>query len=201
MSGLLVVLSGPAGSGKTSLAERVLAADPGIVRAVTATTRSPRPGEVDGRDYFFLSPEAFRAGLAAGRFAEHAEFNGRFYGTPRDALEARLAEGRTVLLVIEVKGAAQIREAFPRAASVFVLPPSPAVLRARLEGRGTESREDIERRLAIAGAEVARAAEYDYLLVNGDLDCAAAELRELLRVLARHRVRGDETERWRAGGL
>ncbi len=198
---LLLVLSGPAGSGKSTLAGRLIAQDPLAVRCVTATTRAPRPGEADGTDYHFLPRDAFEAGVARGEFAEHAEYNGNLYGTPRASLEEPLRKGRTVVLVIEVQGAAQIRAVYPGALGVFVLPPTPEALRARLAGRGTESPGEIERRLAIATAEVDRMGEYDAFLVNDDLEQAAAGLVRLVKVLRDHAVRGNEPEAWRAGAF
>ncbi len=198
--GLLLVISGPAGSGKSSLTEAVLAAEPDVGRSISATTRSPRPGEVDGEDYYFLSREAFANGIERGDFVEYAEFNGNYYGTPREALNQRLANGQVVVLVIEVKGSAQIRRAYPFAVHIFVLPPSPAVLRERLCGRGTECPAEIERRLAIATGEIECLEAYDYILINDDFKAATADLRAMIRMIRLHHVRGGEREAWLKGG-
>lgn len=198
--GLLVVISGPAGSGKTTLAEKAVAACPEACRAVTATTRRPRGSEAEGADYYFLSREEFERGAAAGRFAEYAEFNGNLYGTPVAELEKHFAEGRAVLLVIDVQGAAQLRRTMPHALHAFVLPPTPEELRRRLGGRGTESREEVEKRLRIAEREIGEIEKYDYLVVNDDVEQATSDLLDIIRLGLRRKVRGGERERWLAGG-
>jgi len=197
----LVVLSGPAGSGKTTLAESVLRRRPDLVhRALTATTRAPRPGEVDGEDYLFLSHEQFAEGVRSARFVEHKLFNGHFYGCPRDTLEEALRRPGLTLLVIEVDGAESIRFFFPNAAYVFLAPPSQKALRERLTRRGTETGDQLEGRLLIARQEMARLAEYDLLIVNNDLEVAVADLEAALQVIARSRIVGGEAEAWEQGG-
>lgn len=195
--GLLVVISGPAGGGKSTLAEAAAAAGDDINRAITATTRAPREGEVDGRDYVFLSEEEFLDRLSRERFAEYAEFNRHLYGTPKDELEQQLSEDRVVLLVIDVKGAAQIRRQYPHAIHVFILPPTPEDLRERLSRRGTESASDIDERLRIAESEIDRLEEYDYLLVNDDEAAAGGDLSAIIAMARAHRIRGGEREAWR----
>lgn len=199
--GLLVVLSGPAGSGKSTLADAVIDGSAGeVVRSVTATTRSPREGEVDGRDYVFLTRESFKQGLADGRFVEYTEFNGNLYGTLRENLTTLLAQDKVVMLVIDVEGSAQIRQTFPNAIHVFVLPPTREALRARLSGRGTECPDDIEERLSIAEKEVGRLESYDYLVVNDEVASAAADLLSIIRLARIHHIRGGECDAWKAGG-
>jgi guanylate kinase len=178
--GLLVVLSGPSGVGKTSVAERLLV-QPGFARAVTATTRSPRPGERDGVDYVFLDDASFRARVARGEFLEHAEVHGNLYGTPRESVDVVLARGLACLLVIDVQGAASLRGAGVEALYVFVAPPSDAELERRLRARGTDSEEAIARRLRTARAELARRGEYDTVVINGDLDRAVGEISRLVQ--------------------
>jgi guanylate kinase len=178
--GLLVVVSGPSGVGKTSVAERLLA-QPGFGRAVTATTRAPRPGERDGVAYRFLDEAAFRAGIARGDFLEHAEVHGKLYGTPRASVDAVLAKGLACLLVIDVQGAATLRASSVPALYVFVAPPSDAELERRLRGRGTDSQEAIARRLATARAELSRRGEYDTVVINDDLDRAVGEISRLVQ--------------------
>lgn len=185
--GLLVVLSGPSGVGKTTVAQSLLG-DPSFARAVTATTRAPRPGEVDGRDYRFLGAAEFADAVARGEFLEHAEVHGRRYGTPRSEVERVLAAGRTCLLVIDVQGAATLRSAGVPALFVFLAPPSETALRDRLLGRGTEP--DAERRLRLENAlrhEMPRKDEFDAVVVNDDVERASGEIRSLVRA----RLRGN----------
>ncbi len=167
--GRLFVISGPSGVGKGTLVSR-LAEEPGIWVSVSATTRDPRPGEVDGSDYFFMDRDAFLDKAAAKGFIEWAEYSGNCYGTPKDTVEEHLEAGEDVILEIEVQGALQIKEQLPEARLVFVLPPSLEVLEERLRGRGTETEEVIQRRLATARLELDEKMKYDYQLVNDDLD-------------------------------
>jgi len=199
--GLLAVVSGPAGSGKTTLAERLIRLHPDgcVRRAVTATTRKPRPGEVDGKDYHFLSESEFLRMIDAGEFIEHTRFNNNYYGTPRRLLEENVSRGGVVLLVIEVEGAESIRSFFPEAVFIFILPPTPAELRGRLEGRGTETREDVENRLAIACGETRRVDEYDFLIINDNPETAAMDFSAVLRAVKRSLICGDELLQWEQG--
>lgn len=197
-SGLALIVSGPGGAGKSTLCERLAArSGGGAVLSVSATTRAPRRGEVDGRHYLFLSRERFQADAAAGRFAEYAEVAGNFYGTPRAFLDERLAAGVDVVLDVDVQGCAAVRRAYgPRAAAVFVLPPGRRALEARLRGRGTDGDEIIRRRLELAEREIARAGDYDYLIINDDLEAAVAELECIRRAEGARLTREGSRASW-----
>lgn len=163
--GQIIVISGPSGSGKTSIVEKLLKRNPELCRSISATTRKPRRGERDGLDYHFLSKEEFERGIERGEFAEWAIYNDNYYGTPRRQLEEALRERKSILLVIEVQGAAQIRRLYPDALLIFVLPPSLRALRERLKRRGADP-EEIERRVEIAMREISSIDIYDYAVVN-----------------------------------
>lgn len=189
--GLLLILSSPSGAGKTTLARRLLAAHPDMRFSVSATTRPPRPGERDGREYHFVSADAFRAMAARGELLEHAEVFGHLYGSPRAPVEAALGEGLDTIFDIDWQGGQQVRNsALGRdVVSVFVLPPSMAELERRLRARGQDSEEVVRGRMARAMAEVSHWAEYDYVLVNRDLDETDAEVRGILLSERRRRER------------
>jgi guanylate kinase len=175
------VITGPSGVGKGTLIEKLLERVPELELSVSATTRKPRPGEVDGRDYRFLSEEEFDRRVAAGEFLEHATYSGNRYGTLRSAVEERLGDGRSVVLEIEVQGARQVRAAMPEAVLIFIAPPDPVALRERLEGRGTDAGDAIERRLRTAELELEAQAEFPHVVVNDDVQKAASELEKLVR--------------------
>ena len=177
----ILVLSAPSGAGKSSLARALADADPRVTLCVSHTTRPPRPGEVDGVHYHFVDRREFEAMVDAGEFLEHAQVFDRYYGTSRGALRAGLARGRDVVLDIDWQGARLVREAFPEALSVFILPPSIEALRSRLVGRGQDSAEAVERRMRDARADVRHYGEFDHVVVNDDFDRALADLRALLR--------------------
>jgi guanylate kinase len=177
---VLLVLSGPSGVGKGTVSKRLQARFPDLWTSVSWTTRERRPGEVDGVDYWFVSQERFRAEIEAGGFFEWFEVFGDLKGTPRRPVEEHLAAGDDVLLEIDVQGALTVKRLVPDAVLVFLKPPSPDELRRRLVERGTESAESLDRRLAAAAAEEARAPEFDHVLVNDDLERVVAEVAGIL---------------------
>ncbi|MDQ4126944.1 MAG: guanylate kinase [Actinomycetota bacterium] len=180
MRGRLIVVSGPSGAGKSTLIREALEAVPKLAYSVSATTRRPRPGEVDGRDYVFLSREEFERWIAEGRFLEWAAYSGNLYGTPEQKVEELLDAGRSVILEIELQGARQVRSKRPDAVMVFVRAPSLDETRRRLTGRATETEEAMETRLATAVEEVAARDEFDYEVVNGDRELARKGMIEIM---------------------
>ncbi|WP_026461079.1 guanylate kinase [Schaalia suimastitidis] len=177
----LVVLAGPTAVGKGTVVRALLQHHPQVVLSVSATTRAPRPGEVDGTHYHFLSPQAFDELIATGGMLEWALVHGRHkYGTPREPVERALNEGRPVLLEIDLAGARQVRKSFPDALFVFLAPPSWEELERRLIGRGTEDAAERERRLETAKTEMAAKDEFDVIVINDDLDQAVSKLAELM---------------------
>jgi guanylate kinase len=175
------VITGPSGVGKGTLIRSLRQQVPELEVSVSATTRPPRPGEVDGVDYHFLSEAEFDRRLAAGDFVEHASYSGHRYGTLRSELEGRSAAGAPVVLEIEIQGARQVRDAMPEAAQVFIAPPSLEALKARLVGRGTNSPRDMEARLRTAREELAARDEFPHVVVNDRLERAVAELVAIVR--------------------
>ena len=179
--GKVFVITGPSGVGKGTLIARLLEAAPELELSISATTRAPRAGEREGRDYHFLTQEEFERRVDAGDFLEFATYSGNRYGTLRSAVNDRLDEGRSVVLEIEVQGASQVRQAMPEAVQIFIAPPDPAVLRERLVGRATDSPEEIEKRLRRAEAELEAQADFPHVVTNDDVARAAAELERLVR--------------------
>jgi guanylate kinase len=175
------VITGPSGVGKGTLIAGLLERIPELELSVSATTRPPREGEVDGRDYHFLDPAEFDRRVAEGEFLEHATYSGKRYGTLRGEVEKCLQSGKSVVLEIEVQGARQVRDAMPESVQVFLKPPSVEALRRRLEGRGTDDPDAIDRRLNTAGAELDAEREFAYVVVNDDVERAAAELERIVR--------------------
>ncbi len=166
--GLIVVISGPAGSGKGTVVKALRAKMPNLGLSVSATTRAPRPGEVEGVHYFFITKEEFERRIASGEILEHTYYCDNYYGTPKSELERISAEGKDIIFEIEVNGALQVKRLFPEAVAIMLLPPSAALLEKRLRGRGTESDEVIKRRLCRARDELKLLPNYDYLVVNGE---------------------------------
>ena len=178
--GKLLVISGPSGTGKSTAIGVLMAQKKGLEFSVSATTRAPRPGEQDGVDYYFVSRERFEEMLRNDELLEHAEFVGNCYGTPRSQVEARLEKGISVILDIEVQGAAQVKEKMPEAVTVFLAPPSLEVLEQRLRGRGTDSEEMIRKRLDTARRELQLAPSYDHVVVANEPEQTAREIRAIL---------------------
>ncbi|HWE14553.1 MAG TPA: guanylate kinase [Solirubrobacteraceae bacterium] len=177
----IFVITGPSGVGKGTLIRGLMERVPGLGLAVSATTRSPRPGERDGVDYHFLSAEEFDRRVADGDFIEHATYSGRRYGTLRSELEGRLARGEPVVLEIEVQGARQVRQAMPEALAVFIAPPSRDALRTRLIGRGTDDPEQVRQRMKTAEEELQAQPEFARVVVNDRLEEATEELANIVR--------------------
>ena len=188
--GLMLVLSSPSGAGKTTLSRRLLQSDPDIVMSVSATTRPPRSNEIEGQDYFFVAPEKFDAMVSQGEFLEHAMVFGHKYGTPRAPVMKALEDGKDVLFDIDWQGTQQLKQqARDDLASVFVVPPSKAELERRLRIRAQDSEDVVRQRMAKASDELSHWAEYDYLLMNDDIQHAMGKLEEILRVERRRRSR------------
>lgn len=186
MSGNLFIISAPSGAGKTSLVHALLATNPQIKLSVSYTTRAPREGEVDGVAYHFVSRETFLEMAERGEFLESAKVYGNFYGTSQNWISRENAGGRDILLEIDWQGASQVRRIFPHCISIFILPPSLEALEQRLKGRGTDSREIVDRRMAAVREDVAHVAEFDYVIINDDLNEA---LREFNAVVLAARLR------------
>lgn len=187
--GKIFIICGPSGVGKGTVVARLLASDPTLYFSVSATTRAPRNGEVDGVHYHFLSREQFQQWIAEDAFLEHAEFVGNYYGTPKKYVDAAMAQGRDVLLDIEIQGAEQVHRQRPEVVRIYVAPPSWAELERRLIGRGTEDMEKVRSRLERGKQEFAAASSFDYFVINDTVDNAVTEIRAIM--LAEH-CRPDE---------
>lgn len=178
--GIPVVISGPAGVGKTVVARELVSRYPRLVLSISATSRARRPGEHEGRDYYFLAREEFESRLKAGEFLEHTEHLGNLYGTLRKPLEDQLDAGYDVLLTLDTHGGRAVRKAYPHGLFVFLLPPSMDVLEQRLKGRGRDPEAEIRRRLDYVAEEMRRVTEYDYQVVNADLDDTVVKLHAII---------------------
>jgi guanylate kinase len=185
-TGTLYILSAPSGAGKTSLLKALRHQDEGLQVSISHTTRPMRPGEEDGRDYHFVSQDQFQEMIGAGAFLEHAEVFGNFYGTSEPEVRARLEAGQDTVLEIDWQGARQVRERFPEAVSIFILPPSPEALHDRLSARGQDSEAVIQGRMQQAVSEMSHYGEFDYLVINDVFDTA---LGELASIVAARRLR------------
>ena len=180
MAGNLYVVAAPSGAGKTTLVRMLLESESAVHLSISFTTRSPRPGEQNGREYHFIDAETFRGMIDRHEFLEWAEVHGNFYGTSKKWIADQLAGGNDVLLEIDWQGAQQVRQLFPEAIGIFILPPSKEELTRRLTGRGTDSAEVISRRLAAAQAEMRHVGEFDYVIINDRLEQALDELRAVV---------------------
>ena len=178
--GLLIVLSGPSGSGKNTVCDMAKDVMPNIWESVSMTSRKPRKGEVDGKDYYFVSEEEFEKNIEEGKMLEHAKFAGNYYGTPRESVQKQLDAGKDVLLVIEIQGALQIKEKIPQALFVFLLPPSMKELKRRLRMRKTETEEKLMERFETAYKEINELPKYNYVIVNDKADEAARKLEAII---------------------
>lgn len=190
--GLLIVVSGFAGSGKGTLMKRLVEDYEGYALSVSMTTRNPRPGEVHGREYFFVSKEEFERKIEEGGLIEYASYVENYYGTPRDYVEEQMAAGKDVLLEIEIQGALKVRKRFPDAVLIFVLPPSVEELYRRLKNRGTETEDVIRKRMSRAREEAGVIGKYDYIVINDEIEESVKTLHGLIE--AAHRTTGRNEE-------
>lgn len=182
-NGMLVLFSGPSGVGKDTVLDIILDKDEKLQRSISLTTREKRSGETDGEDYYFITKDEFSKMVDDGQVLEYAQYGENIYGTPKAPVDKWLKEGKTVILKIEVKGAQKIRELYPDALSIFLLPPSMQILEDRIRKRGTESEQDIEKRLEIAKNEILRSADYDFVVVNDDIDEASNNVLNIIKAL------------------
>lgn len=181
--GMLVLFSGPSGVGKDTVLDIILDKDERLQRSISLTTREKRSGETDGKDYYFVTKDKFLEMVDGGQVLEYAQYGENIYGTPKAPVDKWLDEGKTVILKIEVKGAQKIRELYPDAVSIFLLPPSMQVLEERIRTRATEDENDISRRLKIARNEILRSADYDFVVVNDDIEDASNNVLGIIKAL------------------
>jgi len=190
VKGRLLVVSGPSGAGKGSISKRIVEEVEDLIYSISMTTRAPRPDEIDGKNYYFVTHKEFEQTIEENGFLEYAKVYGEYYGTPRAKVMQYLEEGKDVVLEIDIQGAMNIRKSYPKGVLIFILPPSMAELRKRITGRGSETKSDIELRLGEALKEIAYIDKYDYCVVNGDLDEAVSRVKAI--IIAEHsRVEED----------
>ncbi len=186
--GMLVVLSGPSGSGKDTVISEIFKAGIDVKKSISMTTRAPRDGEIDGVDYIFVDEASFLSSAEQGELLEYAHYGLNYYGTPRAPIDKWLDESRTVILKIDVEGGGNVKKLYPESVSIFIMPPSMEVLEKRLRNRGSETEEDILRRLKIAAGEIERCKnEYDYVVINDDLSVAVDDIKTIIYA-EKHRV-------------
>ncbi len=190
--GILVIFSGPSGSGKGTVLKKFLAERNDASVSVSMTTREKRDGEIDGTHYYFVTREYFEKKIADNKMLEYAEYNGNMYGTPKDPVDEMLREGKVVFLEIEVQGAEKIRKLYPDAVSIFLMPPSMRVLEERLRGRNSEDEETINHRLVIAREEIRRASEYDYIVINDTVDNAVCGMETVISAERKKTIRNKK---------
>ena len=190
--GILVIFSGPSGSGKGTVLKKFLAERNDASVSVSMTTREKRDGEIDGTHYYFVTREYFEKKIADNKMLEYAEYNGNMYGTPKDPVDEILREGKVVILELEVQGAEKIRKLYPDAVSIFLMPPSMRVLEERLRGRNSEDEETINHRLVIAREEIRRASEYDYIVINDTVDNAACGIETVISAERKKTIRNKK---------
>ena len=181
--GLLILFSGPSGVGKDTVLDVVLNKNKELQKSISLTTRNIRDNETDGKDYYFISVPEFERMIANGEVLEYAQYGSNLYGTPKGPVDKWLSEGKTVVLKIEVQGAENIKKLYPDSVGIFLLPPSMDVLENRLRSRGTEDEEDVKKRLEIAQNEMQKSKNYDYFVINEDVDCASDDVLTIIKAL------------------
>lgn len=179
--GLVVVISAPSGGGKGTILKELFQRNNNLTMSVSATTRSPRPGEEHGKHYYFIGKDEFESLINEGKMLEHAQYVGNYYGTPREPVEQWTEQGRDVILEIEVQGGAQVKKLMPQCVSIFIMPPSMKVLGERLRGRGTEEESTVQKRLETAEKEIPQAKDYDYIVYNNRVEDAVKDILAILK--------------------